>query len=273
MKRYLLPIVRISTAIYLIAGLSTNALGDGGVPYACPKPKAKKMRHHAPCPTRHHAKVHCPPTHVDPCCGDAVCCFTGLYAGGQIGLGMTRNVNTFIVNPNNEVGRNPHSTRGVIGGLHLGYGYQWPSDVYAGLEIFGNLSHNKSKSLSGDGSTQRDRRYNNFGAAARLGYIWQCTLLYARLGVESTKWGHTEAVDDLNFSVHTNKRKVGFVPGVGIAQMITDHLIAGLEGTWGFYKKSNLNAVPAVPIVPGVTQDNKYSNRSYDITFRLSYKW
>lgn len=270
MKRYLIPFVRLTTSVYLIAGLATNAHADGGVPYECAKPKKHKKHKPVHCPTRHHHKVHCAPTHVDPCCGDAVCCFTGVYAGGQVGLGMTRSVNNYFVNPTGLSTRNPHSTQGVIGGLHLGYNYQCPMNVLLGLEIYGNLMHNKAKSLPGNGSVTRDRRYNNFGLAAKVGYVLQCTALYARIGVDSTKWGHSDTVDALNITARNVKRKVGVVPGIGIAHMITNHLIAALEGDWGYYKKSN-NDISSAAF--GNVTNNQFSNRSYDITFRLSYKW
>src|SRR5690606_21437245 len=79
-------------------------------------------------------------------CGscEANCVYTGWYAGAQLGVGMTRNVNKWIAVQDRISGSNPHSMRGIMGGLHAGWGYQFHNNFYLGLEAFGNLFDNKS---------------------------------------------------------------------------------------------------------------------------------
>lgn len=200
---------------------------------------------------------------------DANCSYTGWYAGGQIGIGMTRNVNKFTDIATGVSGSNPQSMRGIIGGLHAGWGYQFHNNFYLGLEVLGNLVDNETTSRSGPGRALKEQRYNSFGLAPRLGYVWNCTMLYLRFGVESTQWKHQEISSLTNTTSTTKKRLVGFVPGVGMSHLISDHFIAGIEGTVGFYKRSRINNFQGDV---NVFENNTYTNRSFDITLRLSYK-
>jgi outer membrane immunogenic protein len=237
----------------------------------CP-PAHKNVVHHQKCPVRHH-KASCPPTKVVDCCDCAhQCCYAGWYAGGQLGIGMTRNVNKFsdFENGITTTGSNPIGTRGVLGGLHLGWGNQYRNNLYLGLEAYGNLFNNKTNRYNGGGQFTKVWRYNNFGIAPRIGHVWNCTMLYFRLGVDATTWKHQVLSNTTNTKRHTKNRIVGVAPGLGLSHMVTDHLIAGLEGSVGFYKKSHIrNYIPN----PGVLEQNNFSNRTFDMALRLSYKW
>jgi outer membrane immunogenic protein len=138
---------------------------------------------------------------------------------------------------NREVG-----AAGIIGGLHAGYGKQFPNRFYGGLEVYGNLSD----TTGGKGSAKVTRN-NSFGAKLRPGIIFGNSLVYGVLGIESA-----------NFKPKAGKseRFTGFVPGLGVALNVTEHTLLGLEATHTLYSKRK-NATP----------------KATDFFARVSYKW
>lgn len=208
----------------------------------------------------------CPP---QPCqCCDYKLNYSGWYAGGQIGLGMTRNNAKFTDVDTGQSGNIPMGMRGILGGIHAGWGHQFCSNLYLGLEIYGNLYKNKTKSIPGNDTYFKDRRFNSFGIAPRLGYVMNASLMYLRLGADSAKWKYVSVSNNTGDSQRTNKRVAGIVPGIGFSQMMSNNLIIGLEGTMGFFKNSKLYNSR---IDANTTINDTISNQSFDLLFRMSY--
>lgn len=171
------------------------------------------------------------------------CGFSGFYMGTQFGYG-----NQKISGKGNGAKINLASS-GIIGGLHAGYGKQFPNRFYVGLEAYGNLA-NQSEELKGNGFKVEYKKKYAFGTKLRPGVVFGNAMFYGIAGIEYA-----------NFELESNakdksKSKLGFAPGVGISFSATDHIIVGLEATHAFYQK---------------VKDTKV--RSTDAFARVSYKW
>jgi outer membrane immunogenic protein len=166
----------------------------------------------------------------------ADCTFSGGYLGTQLGYGTMKTEMKTATGEKSDVG-----SSGVIGGLHAGFGKQFPNRFYLGLEAYGNLSHTASTKQA-----KKITRNNSFGAKLRPGVTFGNSLVYGVLGVESA-----------NFKGNGNsERFIGFVPGLGIAFNATEHVMIGLEATHTMYKERK-DAKP----------------KATDCMARLSYKW
>lgn len=157
--------------------------------------------------------------------------FTGFYVGGHLGYGSGA-----AKSAGTDLGH-----KGVLGGLHVGFGKEFSNKLFLGLEAFGNLSK-----VEGKNDGVKNKRRNDFGAAFRPGFVCGNALLYVKAGISSTTWktaGHS-------------KRVTGFVPGLGVSFMTSEHVTLGLEGTHTLYKKHD-----------GIKA------RTTDVTGRVSYKW
>ena len=80
----------------------------------------------------------------------ADCTFSGFYMGAQLGAGTTntemkfdqpRLAATVTLQGQEAMSRkNRLGATSAIGGLHVGYGKQFPNRFYLGVEAYGNLS-------------------------------------------------------------------------------------------------------------------------------------
>ena len=166
----------------------------------------------------------------------AECTFSGAYLGAQLGYGSMK-TQMKTAPAKTDVG-----SAGMISGLHVGYGKQFPNRLYMGLEAYGNLSD----TTGGKGNTKITRK-NSFGAKLRPGVVFGNSLVYGVLGIESA-----------NFKPKAGKseRFTGFVPGLGVAFNATEHVMIGLEATHTMYKERKKT-------IPKTT----------DFFARASYKW
>lgn len=196
--------------------------------------------------------------------------YSGLSFGIQGGIAMSSVESKFNVSPPlpAAIGKNTITLRAPLVGIHVNWGHQFPNNAYLGFEALANFFKAKSTSR-GEGVLETAKRQNAFGIAPKFGYNVNGTLLYLRLGIETTKFSHSMYSTITRDRRTSSKSMVGFVPGIGLSQLISDHFVAGLEGTIGFYKKSRLNNF--IPDV-GTTSNQTYKHQTFDITLRLSYK-
>ena len=184
------------------------------------------------------------------------CSFSGFYAGGQVGMGVSKShVNTNTVPAAIDL---KFGGTGVVGGLHVGYGKHFPNRFYMGLEAYGNLSNSKSNNnvtIAANTYGFKIKREHNFGIALRPGIVFGNTLVYAKLGVESGKFKYSNTFNNA-VSSSSKKRVTAFVPGLGVAFHANEHVVLGLESTYSMHKKKN-----------GV------KHNVLDTVVRASYKW
>lgn len=206
--------------------------------------------------------------------------FTGFYLGGQIGYGSGQSEwsSKSVVAAAPDDFKSDLGTRGVLGGLHVGFGKEFNNRLYLGLEAFGNLSKTEGKSRTTVGNESKRlsaKRKHEFGAAIRPGFVCGNALLYVKAGISSAKWQYKSHLnsDVAANATHgsTHKHRLGFVPGVGVSFLASEHIVVGVEATHTMYKKQHHH----VRLVADGTRQEKGRIKSHvtDFTGRVSYKW
>ena len=209
--------------------------------------------------------------------------FTGFYVGGQLGYGSGKSEWSHRATAAGIAAGNPNSrkvdlgTRGVLGGLHVGFGKEFNNKMYLGLEAFGNLSKTEGKENSVQGATifrSKANRKHEFGAALRPGFVCGNALLYVKAGISSAKWEYKQAYHTNGVLLdrsNTTKHRVAFVPGLGVSFLASEHVVFGVEATHTMYKKQN---TPVRAVVGGaVNEVGRVKTHVTDFTGRVSYKW
>jgi len=200
----------------------------------------------------------------------ADCSFSGFYLGAQLGAGTTNTEAKNTVTATGVSNKSNLAATGAIGGLHVGYGKQFPNRFYLGLEAYGNLSSNNQSSTDSRLNQIKTQRNNAFGLALRPGFVWGNALLYAKLGVESANFKYSTTLANGAGSGSNSGRRTGFVPGLGVAFNAAEHVMLGVEATHTFYNSRTANtSSPA-----GVTlTSTKFQSQATDFFARASYKW
>ena len=218
------------------------------------------------------------------------CSFSGFYAGGQIGVGVTNShvKANFNISPGNTGRFNEKvAATGLIGGAHVGYGKHFPNRFYFGFEAYGNFSSNKSTQQFSVNSTNganfnnfvgaiRVKRQNSIGLALRPGMVFGNTLVNLILGAESTKFNYASAYkgqivnaagvvqgNPVVGSLSKSKRSYAFVPGLGVSFLANERLVLGLEAKAPMYKN----------VKPVKGTDLKVKTQVIDVMAKISYKF
>ena len=161
-----------------------------------------------------------------------------------------------------------------------------------GVEAHGNLSNNKSKNTFSEARPEynketnfKSERTNSFGIAVKPGITLGNTLFYLKAGIESANFKYSifEESRGTTSVGSKNSRRIGFVPGIGVAFNVTDHIILGVEATHTFYKDAKIenvgvrrgNDIDALRRHPDgtTTNSNKFHSQATDVFARVSYKW
>lgn len=175
--------------------------------------------------------------------------FTGFYLGADLGYG-TGDADAKINTTKLELG-----AKGVRGGLHVGYGKQFDNRFYLGLEANGYLSGMKDSFTSGSNKIELKRNWG-VGASLRPGIVFDNALAYAIVGFDYANL-QAKGTDSSGTPFDNKKKRFGFVPGLGVELMATDHVKVGVEATHTFYKK--------------IKDDLKL--QATEFVARVSYKW
>jgi outer membrane immunogenic protein len=152
------------------------------------------------------------------------------------------------------------------GGAHLlaGYGMNF-EQIYAGAELnvglYGVDSKN-SYSIGGTETTSSAEIRASWGLSARLGYyISPTSLLYARMGVNSTNFnysGSSSSNGEIIFpGTYRRNNRTGFLYGLGLESALNDHISARIEGAQvnyqPFYYRSGTDYKKDRPLLNDIT--------------------
>jgi outer membrane immunogenic protein len=190
--------------------------------------------------------------------------FSGFYVGGNVGYGTTdtKASGTFFTVQNSA----SVASKGVLGGLQVGYGKQFVNNFYTGLEATGTLAGNKGHANTSQGnnnvSSVSVKRSNAFGLHIRPGYVVGNSLISAKVGIESAtfKSSFSSISGVRSFTGSSSGRQTGFVVGGGIDTKVADHVIVGVQGTQTFYKSFS-------------TGVESFKPQATDVVARISYLW
>ncbi len=166
-------------------------------------------------------------------------CYVGLHAGGDFGNSKwTDAPGAYWGGVTNEVG---YDTSGVIGGGQIGCNYQMQNFVIgAEGELWGSsLSGSKSLLLGGEGFSFKTRSDVAGDIAARLGYAFDRTLLFGKIGVAWADYKFTETYPigdspDSGSGVYT-----GLLLGLGVEYALDMHW--SIKGEYDFIDDGSKN--------------------------------
>lgn len=131
------------------------------------------------------------------------------------------------------------STANFGGGIHLLAGYGMDINrIYMGAEVNLGIYGADSKpsyTVAGAQSSSSSEIRTTWGLTGRLGYyISPTSLLYARLGVNSSKFtysGSSNATGEIIFpGSYSNNNRTGFLYGLGLESALNDRLSVRIEG-------------------------------------------
>ena len=182
------------------------------------------------------------------------CCFGGFYAGAALGYGSHKaEINQALTIANVVLRRhaNDLSLDGLNGGVFLGYGQAMRcSRVYLGLEVGyffdgakGDQTYTPSALGAGDILKTEAKRKDSIELAARMGWLFNQTMPYLKLGwantnLEATRVFYSPLVPATTITQKfLDKRINGVLFGAGIEYKLNPCLIAGLEYTHVAYRK------------------------------------
>lgn len=151
--------------------------------------------------------------------------WTGFYLGAHFGEGWNDGGGTAI-SAIPLFGVDVSTPKGVVGGLHAGYGYHFPNTIlYAGLEGDGDIS---AVNAGGSGLiTASSRNMWMASLRARFGLILQNTLLYATAG---GGWSGGEfTLSSPQDVVSSSPNMSGFVVGGGLEIALTQQWLMRME--------------------------------------------
>ncbi|QEN84945.1 porin family protein [Labrys sp. KNU-23] len=180
--------------------------------------------------------------------------WTGFYVGAQAGYGWGTahevvNGVLPIFQPEAIVTNRP---KGVFGGLHAGYNYQFGGNFVLGAEADINISAMKSsdKPVTPAGliavagypvPLAGNTKQKWFGSARlRAGYAFDRFLPYVTGGIA---YGDVTAgfngINGNQVTASVSQAKVGWTVGAGLEYAFTDHLTARVEYRYSAYGKAN----------------------------------
>lgn len=216
--------------------------------------------------------------------------FDGPFIGAQVGLAQSdgkftfRNSDRSGANPQTAVSSSDLSTKGVIGGIHLGWDKVFQNKWLLGLEVYGDLSSLDGKRSFTDGDPAGASTDGNkvdmdwsIGINVRGGVIISDTLAYLSLGWVGSDWEIRQTTHNTataSVDAKKDKFKSGFRVGLGMATMLNDNLMLGLEAAYTWYDDIDVTRVNGIangsPDARSAT--SKYDPEILEAKLKLSWK-
>ena len=198
---------------------------------------------------------------VSPYVSAPVFTWTGLYVGGQIGAGWSRDSVTTL----GVVGAGSLNTSGIIGGLHAGYNQQFGQIV---LGIEGDIEAVNLKTTALISTTQTSQINPQGSIRGRLGYAIDNALIYATGGVAFETFKTSYPVSGLSFQTS----RTGWTLGGGLEYALTKNWTARVEYRYANFGNVTDSAVVGVGLGGGVTS-SRHSISEQAVRVGVSYKF
>ena len=218
----------------------------------------------------------------------SACNFSGFYLGGGAGYDMTGDAVNYVykaaiggggglVNDfwNNELGLN-----GFRGGVIAGWGKEFTSRFYAGIDanyLFGDSKAKEYYSVNGEETHGEFKKKDSWSVGVRFGKVFNNTLVYLYGGYASAKFSlktTTVKVQDINESKDIN----GFSFGGGLDMKLSQKILLGLSYTYTDFGKwegdqysVDKTATPPTPVNDANHIQYKHNFKSHNVMLRLAY--
>jgi outer membrane immunogenic protein len=219
-----------------------------------------------------------------PVAAPAAFSWTGCYIGAHAGYGWGRNRNNFndAIRSDPTEGPGPegtnfpaeyasfdHNTNGGVLGGQAGCNYQFQQNWVVGVEgefawsgIKGSLTNPEDAFDPGQYSSFESKNLWNGDIALRLGYAWDRSLLYGKVGAAFGSFRYTETHDDFPStplcatvngvcSVSFTNTRAGLLLGAGWEYAFTNNWTGKVEYDYINYGSANI-PYPDAAVVPPV---------------------
>jgi outer membrane immunogenic protein len=204
-----------------------------------------------------------PPSPVVEVAADPTLSWSGLYIGGNLGWGQTSTAYA-ITTAGGATSSSSLTKDGVLGGLFMGYNYQFDR-VVVGAEVdasFLTTGEERYTGFTGDFLTAHTNWVGS--ARGRVGYAMDRGLFYATGGLAFASSDVTVPTTGVSVDVGNSIRWGGTV-GVGAEYALSSHWIAGVEYRYTRYESRTYH----LPADVNISQDLDTNQ----ITARLAYKF
>lgn len=206
--------------------------------------------------------------------------FVGAYGGvSSVGTKVSNgeinsNVPVLLATFTNDL-----SGVGGQGGLVLGYDYACENGFVLGLDVFGQVGNAKGDSINrtnaGINVEISSKQKHAFGVAARLGYRFDTTQAYIKLGYSHSRFDayvYPRANNPNIPAATTQKLNLnGFIVGVGADMPVGESMTVGFSYDFTTYKGKRYNVQYAAPLNQVATAD--FRPRTHAVNLVLKYKF
>lgn len=171
---------------------------------------------------------------------------SGWFVGLQAGMNAASVKYRISTSTSQTYGKD--SSLGGLAGVFAGWGSNFSSYGYAGLQAEGNLVSSKN-SGGFSGATSSDNYSSKvngvWGGALLLGFRpWggNKTMIYLRLGADIANWKYFQSGSPAATNVNgsTSKTKVAFAPGLGVRSMMYKNMFLNMEYKFTAYGSSRI---------------------------------
>lgn len=176
--------------------------------------------------------------------------FSGFFIGAGVNGVMLNGDTEFTVPLINKADFNLRAN-GVGFNANTGYGKNWDG-FYLGGELFLNYDSLKSNGMEVKSTTLPIKlagveAKSDYGADLRLGYVpGSSTLLYFLAGVDYGSFDFKPLTIGSKVFAKKSENKLGFMPGIGIEQLLIGNLSLRAQFTYTAYSSININYAPGI---------------------------
>lgn len=191
--------------------------------------------------------------------------WSGLYVGGRVGLGVTRETGTLGSTGGFEANR--FSSTGYVGGGQIGYQHQF-KELVLGVEVSYAALDAKygTNSVLVPGMTSSYEVTNLLLVTGKLGYAYMNYLAYLRGGYATANIDASVAGTNVG---NGSARADGYVAGLGVDWAVAPHMILGVEYNFVHLSADNL----AIASAPAATSFTGSSLDIQSVMLRLDFKF
>lgn len=204
--------------------------------------------------------------------------FTGLYAGGNVGVAMLQGTHQYNNGTSSPAGKQKVNALGYLAGANFGYLKQMGnSKLVVGGEVFGDLAGPSAKKdlQIPDGSIEGKvniRHKMILGAGLILGGVMNPkVLVYTKVAYEMDKFElkYTNLTYGTVPTEKFTKSVRGIVPSAGVLYKVTNSLLVG--GEYSYALMAKLEPRKDATVINGAQRGYNYTPTEQRLTVKFAY--